>query len=323
MSVETETTEASGVNALLQMLLEDRRAREEELAIEMDRRESMETARAKQVEEQLGIMRTMLERSAARDEERSGTSGGSAVTEKVVLTKFIEGEDIEAFLTTFERLMTLYHVEEARWVAKLAPQLSGRALQAYAAMSADEALRYADVKKAILTRYDIREETYRQRFRSAQRKEGEPYIELATRMADLFRKWVADCNTVEAISEKLLIEQLLNTMPTDLRIWLSEKKISTCREVGKLADDYMMARQRTRLGTEITQRPQDSKKQGTNTSRSNNKCHNCLQPGHWARNCPKKKPHEDIPQSTTPTPSTPPLAKETTTIQQTERKCYI
>ena len=85
---------------------------------------------------------------------------------------------------------------------------------------------------------------------------------------------------------------------------------------------YMMARQRTRLGTEIIQRPQDSKKQGTNTSRSNNKCHNCLQPGHWARICPKKKPHEDIPESTTPTPSTPPLSKETTTKQQTERKCY-
>ena len=44
----------------------------------------MEAARAKQVEKLLGIMRIMLERSAARDEERSGTSGGSAVTEKVV-----------------------------------------------------------------------------------------------------------------------------------------------------------------------------------------------------------------------------------------------
>ena len=206
------------------MLLEDRRAREEELARERERCESMEAARAKQVEKRLlvlGIMCTMLERSAARDEERIGMSSGSAVTEKVVLTKFIEGEDIEAFLTTFERLMTLYHVEEARWVV---PQLSGRALQAYAAMSADETLRYTDVKKAILRRYDISEETYRQRFRSAQRKEGEPYIELATRMADLFRKWVTDCNTIEAISEKLLIEQLLNTMPTDLCIWLGEKK---------------------------------------------------------------------------------------------------
>ena len=131
--------------------------------------------------------------------------------------------------------MTLYHVEEARWVAKLAPQLSGRALQAYAAMSADETLRYADVKKAILRRYGISEETYRQCFRSAQRKEGEPYIELATRMADLFRKWVADCNTIEAISEKLLIEQLLNTMPTDLHIWLRERKNIYLQRGGKVS----------------------------------------------------------------------------------------
>lgn len=187
------------------------------------------------------MMRQMLERSRT---ERGSTEGGAPVHDKLVLTRFVEGDDIEAFLTTFERLMGVYHVEETRWVAKLAPQLAGRAQQAYAAMSTDDALVYAEVKKAILRRYDISEETYRQRFRAARRKEGEPYIELATRMADLFRKWTADCDTVEALTEKLLIEQLLNTMPTDLRIWLVEKKPTTSSEAGKLADDYVSARQR-------------------------------------------------------------------------------
>ena len=84
----------------------------------------------------------------------------------------------------------------------------GLGTRLYAAMSATDALVYAEVKKAILQRYDINGETYRQRFRAARRKDGEPYIELATRMGDLFRKWTADCTTVEALSEKLLIEQL-------------------------------------------------------------------------------------------------------------------
>lgn len=47
----------------------------------------------------------------------------------------------------------------------------------------EDAFVYSEVKKAILRRYDINEETYRQCFRAARRKEGEPYIELATRMA--------------------------------------------------------------------------------------------------------------------------------------------
>ena len=66
--------------------------------------------------------------------------------------------------------------------------------------------------------------TYRQCFRATRRKEGKPYIELAPRMANLFCKWTADCETEEALTEKLSSEQLLNTMLTDLRIWLVEKK---------------------------------------------------------------------------------------------------
>ena len=46
----------------------------------------------------------------------------------------IEYEDIEAYLTTFERMM---QVEEARWVFQLAPQLAGKAQQAYDALSAE------------------------------------------------------------------------------------------------------------------------------------------------------------------------------------------
>ena len=41
--------------------------------------------------------------------------------------------------------------------------------------------------------------------------------------AHLFQKWMAGCKTVEEVSEKMVIEQLLNTMPSDLRIWIKEK----------------------------------------------------------------------------------------------------
>ena len=82
--------------------------------------------------------------------------------------------------------------------------------------------------------------TNRQCFRAARRKDREPYVEVVTRMTDLFHKWTADCTTIEAISEKLLIEQLLEYMPTALRIWLSEKK-KTCSEAGKLADECVLA----------------------------------------------------------------------------------
>ena len=271
------------VSELVRLLLEDRRTREEELTREREIRARAEAAHAKQIKEQLGMIRELMTRSSTGEEERQSRESHALVQDKLVLTRFVEGDDIEAFLTIFERMMTVYRVEETRWAAKLAPQLSGRAQQAYAAMTPDEAMVYAKVKKAILSRYDISPETYRQRFRAAKRNGSEPYIELAPRMADLFRKWTADCDTVEAITEKLLIEQLLSTMPTDLRIWLGEKKPSTCSEAGKLADDYVLARKSLRVEpakpTENTtkQEPRDFKK-----------CYTCHRPGHWAHNCPGK-----------------------------------
>lgn len=71
---------------------------------------------------------------------------------------------------------------------------------------------YSEVKKAILCRYDLSKETHRQRFRAVQNKEGEAYTELKTQVADLFQKWTADCGTVQAVGEKLVTEQLLNTV---------------------------------------------------------------------------------------------------------------
>ena len=54
-----------------------------------------------------------------------------------------------------ERMMSVYEVPEDQWVFKLAPQLTGKVQQAYAALGAEEAVDYQRVKEAILRRYDV------------------------------------------------------------------------------------------------------------------------------------------------------------------------
>ena len=63
-------------------------------------------------------------------------------------------------------------------------------------------------------------------------------------MQDLLKKWMVGCDTVEAVTEKVTLELLLNIMPGDLRIWVGEWKPKTAGEPGRLADDYMQARRR-------------------------------------------------------------------------------
>ena len=61
---------------------------------------------------------------------------------------------------TFERAIEAHGVEQDKRAAILAPQLTGKASLAYAAMSDEDAQDYDRVKAAIFQCYNINEETY-------------------------------------------------------------------------------------------------------------------------------------------------------------------
>ena len=64
-------------------------------------------------------------------------------------------DDIEAYLTTFERTMEAFEIPASAWSFRLAPQLTGKAQKAFAAMDKADTCDYTKVRSAILTRYDI------------------------------------------------------------------------------------------------------------------------------------------------------------------------
>ena len=91
----------------------------------------------------------------------------------------------------------------------------GKAQQAYAAWSATSVSRYRDLKEAILLRYDINAETYWQRFRQAIQRQGKTFQE---HLKDLVKQWLNDCGAVEAILQAVMIEQLFDTRPAEIRV---------------------------------------------------------------------------------------------------------
>ena len=173
--------------------------------------------------------------------------------------------------------MEAYEVDRARWPFLLAPQLTGKAQQAYAVMPAEVARDYDELKTAILRRYDISEETYRQRFRTTKLNSGETQRELVTRLHDLAGRWAKDCTDVKDLLDLVVKEQFLGTLPSEARLWVSERKPKTSSEAGEMADDYMHARQTVRD-------PSTPEKAGKAPP---GKCPRCGEPDHWARDCPK------------------------------------
>ena len=257
---------------------EERRARGEELARERALREDVLTHREGDMRMQIELLRDLVEGIHRQGREAAVLTRAERERD-VKVTKLTEGDDIEAYLTTFERVMTAYEVPKARWSFKLASQLVGKAQQAYAALGVDEASDYEQLKQAVLRRYDINEESHRRRFRTASKKDGETNRELVTRLDDFATKWLQGCCTIQ---DRVVLEQLLNLLPENVRIWVMEQKPKSSEEAGKLADDYAQARrQNDGRRSDPTKKPMEQK--GV-------RCQRCQRIGHLAKDCRATKP---------------------------------
>ena len=71
------------------------------------------------------------------------------------MPKLNEGDDIEVFLRTFEKLATVHNWQQNTWATRLAAVLSGKAREAYARLSETDSRDYIKVKMAILKRYEL------------------------------------------------------------------------------------------------------------------------------------------------------------------------
>ena len=106
-------------------------------------------------------------------------------TEFLELTKLGEGDDTEEYLIMFERIIEAHEVKRERWLFQLAPLPTRKAQQPYTTLPPDEAKSYDAVKRAILRRFNINEETYKQRYTKLEPKDEKSPKELTTFLQDI------------------------------------------------------------------------------------------------------------------------------------------
>ena len=159
---------------------------------------------------------------------------------KPTLQKLDPKDDIEHFLATFERIAQQQKWPATVWATQLAGLLTGKAMAAFASMKPEEAGSYAEVKRAILQRYEVNEDTHRLRFRKDRCGAEETYREWSHRLQEHFVRWRKDQDI--PLEELVLIEQFMAEVPQDLAVWLRERKPKSLREAAEQADDYVAAR---------------------------------------------------------------------------------
>ena len=234
----------------------ERRHRDEEQAEERQRNEARAIEERQSMQQQVVALQQLVAeigtgRATARDEFGPG---------KPKLAKLMTSDDIEAYLTTFERMMAIFRIERARWSYMLAPQLTGKAQKAFAALEDERTGDYDALKTAILHRYDISTETYR----------------------------TSECASAREVQEIIAMEQLLDSMSDEIRSRVRERKPKTCAEAGELADDIERARRSSKA--EVSRKGE--KRQFSPPL----KCFSCGQLGHRTPDCPRGRRQEERPR---------------------------
>ncbi|KAK7889409.1 hypothetical protein WMY93_024969 [Mugilogobius chulae] len=158
-------------------------------------------------------------------------------------------DDIEHFLITFERMAKVCRWPKEEWAVRLVPLLTGKARSAFVQMDIRHSNKYGRVKEAILSKYEITDETYRRRFRSLKLEPDETPRELYVRLKDLLNRWLQpEKSSQEDVWEKLILEQFLRMVNPELEIWIRERDPDSAEEAARLAEAFLSARKGPRAG---------------------------------------------------------------------------
>lgn len=158
-------------------------------------------------------------------------------------------EDIDSFIRTFEKICQLNSIPREIWANKLAPLLTGKAKAIYSNMSLNDCRSYERIKEVLLERFMLSPEAYRKKFRTWERSPKESYTEWVAEITDHAKRWLEGKDAFEnpnRLFDILILEQIFEIIPKDMKIWLLDREPKTPSEAAQLADQFIGSRREHR-----------------------------------------------------------------------------
>jgi len=154
---------------------------------------------------------------------------------------FDEKDDMDSYLHRFERYAVLQGWSKDVWAIYLAALLKGKALDVYARLPPDQARDYSVLKSALLKRYALTDEGYKQRFYEAKADKGESPQQFITRLNSYLLRWIelaGVAKTFDGLLSLMVRERYLATCSKPLELFLRERAVIGLEEIAKLAEQY-------------------------------------------------------------------------------------
>ena len=150
-------------------------------------------------------------------------------------------DNMDSYLKRFERFATNAKWPKEEWATNLSSLLQGKALDVYSRLSTTDATNYDKLCDALLKRYQLTEEGFRQKFRSSRQETGETAGQFVVRLSNYLSRWM-ELGKVEetygSLRDLILREQFLSVSNRSLVLFLKERKITSIDEMVELAEQY-------------------------------------------------------------------------------------
>ena len=276
-------------SSCLELLREMRTAEREERAAEREMRKVEMDREVKLKELEL----------KEKELSQGGTHTPKSDNLKSKLPKFQEGQDPDVFLKSFEKLVSLHKIQKPEWPLRLVPLLCGKALEAYSRLSEEDGKQYDKIKTAILTRYELTSDAYRDKFRNSSQLVGESFREFSVRLEGFLRHWCereSIGGNYEKFYDLIIREQLMLSSDRDLRLWIQEHKPESVNALVQLAEAYQTAHKnlsrgniKLQPGNEAQKKIQNKVGNPSQYKRDDRTCFMCKRQGHIATTCPLRR----------------------------------
>ena len=220
---------------------------------------NLEMKRLELQQQKMALELRALELTGSTQIPQANQSSFKVETASKLLPKLGSDSELEVYLITFKKIATLNNWPKEHWSAVLQTQLKGKALRIFAELPDDVIQDFDQLQNALLTAYELSPEHYRKRFRDIRKSDSENYTDFAFKMQNYFKRWLNSLDSyhdIDKLRQTLLMEQFLETVSVELKIWLVDQKPKNVDEMARLADQYVALRKQSIHGQKTSTDPQ-------------------------------------------------------------------
>jgi hypothetical protein len=165
------------------------------------------------------------------------------MTKPLGLPRFDDTRDnMDAYITRFEKYANLQKWDTSIWALNLGTLLTGKGLEVYDSLTPEEQDIYTILKDALLRRYLLTEEGFRDKYKNSKPEAGESAEQYIIRISKYLRRWIAlagSNESFEGIFDLFVRDRFVHSCPHNMANHIVLHEPKSTAELAELADRYL------------------------------------------------------------------------------------